>query len=91
MVIYKNGCANFHDVRLISDEDFDRENKRTNVQVGDVLMTIVGTIGKTVVINQRHLKFTLQRSVSVIKPRKEIVVPQFLFSLRTSENVKKHW
>ena len=31
--------------RFVSEEDFQRENKRTNVTPGDILLTIVGTIG----------------------------------------------
>jgi type I restriction enzyme M protein len=86
----KDGKISFEDVRYISDEDFERENKRTDVNVGDVLMTIVGTIGRTVVVNQSHPKFTLQRSVSVIKPKLDIVNSVFLASMLNSEPVKKH-
>ncbi|MBA2864713.1 N-6 DNA methylase [Methanococcus maripaludis] len=55
-------------VRYISPEDFENENKRTDIKKGDVLLTIVGTIGRTLVVTDNHPKFTLQRSVSVLKP-----------------------
>ena len=32
--------------RFLTDEQFDIENKRTNVLSGDLLMTIVGTVGR---------------------------------------------
>lgn len=86
----KDGQISFNDVRFISDEDFVMENKRTDVNVGDVLMTIVGTIGRTAVVNQNHPKFTLQRSVSVIKPKVDVVNSIFLASMLNSEPVKKH-
>ena len=54
--------------RLISLDDFEYENRRTNVSVGDVLLTIVGSIGRTAEVTEGLLPFTLQRSVAVLKP-----------------------
>lgn len=34
----------FNDPRYLSQQDFEAENKRTNIEPGDLLMTIVGTI-----------------------------------------------
>lgn len=59
----------FDDYRLISDGAFEQENVRTQVAPGDVLLTIVGTIGRTAVVTDKHPKFALQRSVAVLKPR----------------------
>ncbi|TAW19913.1 hypothetical protein ELI20_01095 [Rhizobium ruizarguesonis] len=54
--------------RLISDEDFEREDLRTSVSPGDVLLTIVGTIGRSAVVPVKTPRLTLQRSVAVLKP-----------------------
>ena len=59
----------FNDYRLISEHDFELENARTQVAQGDVLLTIVGTIGRTAVVSKNHPPFALQRSVAVLKPR----------------------
>lgn len=59
---------NFDDFRLISDVDFELEHSRTRVSSGDVLLTIVGTIGRTAVVPQKIQEFALQRSVAVLKP-----------------------
>lgn len=59
---------NFDQFRHITPADFGRENKRTEVMPGDVLVTIVGTIGRTAVVPSNCQKFTLQRSVAVLKP-----------------------
>lgn len=63
-----NYQISFDSFRLISDADFKVENSRTNVMAGDVLLTIVGTIGRTAVVPDGLLKFALQRSVAVLKP-----------------------
>lgn len=53
--------------RWITNEEWKIENQRTNIEVGDVLLTIVGSIGRSAVVqNSNH--FALQRSVAVIKP-----------------------
>ena len=58
----------FKNIRLLSDLDFANENKRTDIQEDDVLLTIVGSIGRSLVVNMDHGKFTLQRSVAVLTP-----------------------
>lgn len=63
-----DNALTFHGARYLSESDFLSENKRTDVNVGDVLLTIVGTVGRSVVVVEKHAKFTLQRSVAVIKP-----------------------
>lgn len=60
----------FNDVRYLTEDDFMKENKRTQVSQGDVLVTIVGTIGRSVVV--KNEKITLQRSVAVIKPNENM-------------------
>jgi type I restriction enzyme M protein len=45
----KDGFIDFTDVNLISREDLDAINKRSKVDVGDLLMPMIGTIGNPVV------------------------------------------
>jgi type I restriction enzyme, S subunit len=58
----------FEDIRYIDDGSFLKEYARANVEEGDVLLTIVGTIGRSAVIKKGTKKFTLQRSVALVKP-----------------------
>ena len=82
-----NNIINFDNPRYLQEDDFKRENKRTDVQLGDVLLTIVGTIGRTAVINN-HIKFTLQRSVAVLKPKTNLLNSYFLmYSLQKNVSV----
>src|SRR5688500_16583836 len=55
------------DGRLIDPILFAKENHRTNVQPGDILLTIVGSIGRAAVVPNGIPAFTLQRSVAVLK------------------------
>jgi type I restriction enzyme S subunit len=73
-----NDDINFSNPRYLTQQDFHQENKRTDVCVNDVLLTIVGTIGRVAVVNNGHPKFVLQRSVAVLKPIFELITPRFL-------------
>lgn len=72
----QNGKIHFDELRLLSRDDFERENKRTNISAGDVLLTIVGALGRTAVVPETHPEFTLQRSVAVLKS--EVINPNYL-------------
>ena len=66
------------DPRYLSKEDFEKENKRTKVMPGDVLLTIVGTVGRAAVVRESMPDFTLQRSVAVLHPNKDICNSRYL-------------
>lgn len=73
----------FEEPRYLLKEDFEKENKRTKISEGDVLLTIVGTVGRTAVVDENMPAFTLQRSVAVLHPKKEICSSRFLmYALR---------
>lgn len=72
--------------RFISIEDFEKENKRTNVQTNDILLTIVGTIGRCALIPTNFEKFTLQRSVAVIKTTE---YPQYILTFFDERSIIK--
>lgn len=69
--------------RFLSEEDFAKENKRTNVKCGDILLTIVGTVGRAAVVSSDLPPFTLQRSVAVLHPKEEVCSSRYLmYALR---------
>ena len=55
-----------NDYRLIYQDSFGLENKRTRISPDDVLLTIVATLGRTALVRDYLPKFTLQRSVAVL-------------------------
>ena len=72
---------NFDNPRYLTKEDFLQENKRTDISANDILLTIVGTVGRVAIVSNKHSKFTLQRSVAVLKPIVNLVAPRFLMYL----------
>ena len=71
-------CITLNDPRYLSKDDFDTENKRTNIEPDDLLMTIVGTIGRVAIVPNAFTKICVQRSVAVLKPKSDIVYNRFL-------------
>lgn len=62
-------CITTDDPRYLTKAQFEIENKRTSIVPGDVLMTIVGTVGRTAVVPENAPNITLQRSVAVLHPK----------------------
>ena len=61
-----NNCISSLDrVRYLSKELFEEENLRTRLEVGDILFTIVGTMGRSCIYDGK-LYLSFQRSVSVL-------------------------
>lgn len=63
--------------RYITESDHLCENKRTKLQKDVVLLTIVGTIGRSCVLKGNEGCLTLQRSVAALHPSDQIM-PRYL-------------
>ena len=83
-----NDSLNFDDPRFLTKEEFDLENKRTNVKKGDILLTIVGTIGRCCVFLEDE-PVVFQRSVAVLKPNESLVYSRFLMYGIIALNIEK--
>ena len=86
----KNGKVMMsHDEREITKEDYALIEKSFKIQKGDVLLSIVGTIGEVVEV-QNTLNMVFQRSVAMIRPRKSIISSRFLSYALAISNFKKY-
>lgn len=83
-----NDKINYENARYLSKEDFEKENARTNLKNGDLLLTIVGTVGRTAIISNEE-NITLQRSVAVLKPIEEIKSEYLVGALKSDDVVRQ--
>ena len=83
-----NGTIDYNAKRYVEKTVFEKENKRTNIEVGDVLLTIVATIGRTAVV-EANSQFLLQRSVCALKPTNKIL-PKFLKYCLDTKDVQEY-
>lgn len=68
---------------LISVEDYREINHNGYLRQGDLLLTIVGTIGRTAIFNWPD-PVAFQRSVAVLRFRKEFCVPYYFWLAQTA-------
>ena len=76
-----DGQINYKKARQITKADFEETHKRTMLEVDDILLTNSGTIGRMAFVTDREAttKTTFQKSVAIIKPDKQKVLPRYLY------------
>lgn len=80
-----DGCIQYCDARQITEDDFQDANRRTKLEPDDIVYTNSGTIGRMALIKNTPLtnKTTFQKSVAILKPKKDIIFAEYLlYSLR---------
>ena len=74
--------------RKISESTFKKVNKRTKLDIDDVIISTVGSIGKTAIIKEKP-NYDFQRSVGIIKCNKEKILPEYLLYYFNLPSVQK--
>lgn len=75
----KNGQINIDESdRIISEDEYKSIHKNFNLEKGDVLLTIVGSIGEVAIL-ENPSKLTFQRSVAYLRPDGTLT-SQFLYT-----------
>jgi type I restriction enzyme S subunit len=76
------------DDTYITPQDYDGLSERHEIKKGDVLLTIVGTIGRSAVVRSDP-DFAVQRSVAIIRPNNKLVTSDFLHVVFQSPSFQK--
>ena len=80
----KDGTLDYETERYTSVAEHEAFAKRLSLRAGDVLLTIVGTIGRAAVLDDvRPLVF--QRSVAVLRPREDCLDSRYLYHVSQSQ------
>ena len=82
----ENGTIDFSNVTYISKEDYDFFNKRSKVDVGDILFGMIGTIGKPVVVTKTGFAI---KNVALIKPQN--IDNRYLVQFFQSDKMKRQF
>ncbi len=75
-----SGQVNFKEDTLFIDSNTQTALKRSQIQGGDVLVTIAGTIGRTGVVPHDAPKMNCNQAVAIVRPTQEI-----------ERNYLRHW
>ena len=65
----------------VTDEALKLINNRSNLEVGDVLFSGTGTIGRTALIKEKPNNWNIKEGVYTLKPRKEIINSRYLVQI----------
>ncbi|MDO8723504.1 MAG: restriction endonuclease subunit S, partial [Syntrophales bacterium] len=63
---------------FISDKEYGTISQSCQIQINDLLLTIVGSLGRRALVIDEQ-PFAVQRSVAIIRPDQNFVVPGFLY------------
>ena len=79
-----------NDCRKISISDYNDIYKNYSLEINDILLTIVGTIGRVAIVSDITNKYAFQRSVCILRANKKNN-PQFILYLLQTDFIKKHF
>lgn len=79
----------FASTKLISQEDYDEVNKRSKVNTGDILITMIGTVGKIYKIDERDTSFAI-KNVGLFKTSANRRITDYIYLYLNSNNMKQY-
>lgn len=74
--------------RKISKIDFDDIYKNYKIKSGDVLITIVGSVGRTAIVRD-FIDVAFQRSVGILRPNNKVTSSFLFYVLQTTQQQKQ--
>ena len=74
--------------KFISDETYAELYKRTPIEIGDVILSTVGSYGHPAIVKSDK-KFLFQRHIAYLKPKKNMINSVFLHTAILSDEVKE--
>ena len=82
-----DGLIHYDNARQITEDDFLDSDKRTKLSPNDILVTNSGTIGRMALVKDvpETRRTTFQKSVAIVKPNTDKVLPIYLYYLLQSK------
>ena len=82
-----DGLIHYDNARQITEDDFLDSDKRTKLSPNDILVTNSGTIGRMALVKDvpETRRTTFQKSVAIVKPNTDKVLPHYLYYLLQSK------
>ena len=78
----------YDEEKFIDQDTYDELIKRTPIEVGDVLLSTVGSYGYPAVVRSDK-KFLFQRHIAYLKPRREIINSDYLHGAILSPDAQR--
>ncbi len=75
--------------KFISVEDYEQLIRRTPIEIGDVLVSAVGSFGHPAVVRDGR-PFCFQRHIAYLKPRHDLVDSNYLHAVLLSDDAQRY-
>lgn len=75
--------------KIISVEDYEQLIRRTPIEIGDVLVSAVGSFGHPAVVRNGR-PFCFQRHIAYLKPRHDLVDSNYLHAVLLSDEAQRY-
>lgn len=72
----------------ITEEARQIINKRSKLEINDILFSAVGTVGKIAFVDFKPDNFDVNESTFILKPNKENIIPKYLVYYLKSDNIQ---
>ena len=82
----RNGKIDFTNVSYISEEDYKNISSNRSILVGDILVTMIGTIGEVCIVDD-HIRFYGQ-NLYLVRLNKDIIDTKYFYYYITSASIK---
>lgn len=79
----------FKSANLISKEDYDEVNRRSKVDTGDILISMIGTVGLIHLIQEEVIDFAI-KNVGLFKTSQKDVISEYLYLFLKSNDMKNY-
>lgn len=83
----ESGAPNLASLKRISPK-VDHQYRRSRITAGDVLVSIVGTIGRTWVVSKEFEGCNIARALARVSPDPDVMLPDFLSWVLSSESLQ---
>lgn len=81
--------VNYDTNKFISLEDYEQLIRRTPIEVGDVLVSAVGSFGHPAIVEDDR-PFCFQRHIAYLKPRHDLIDSNYLHAALLSEDAQRY-
>ena len=78
-----SGILNLSEAYLISKDDYDKANQRSKVCSGDILLTMIGTVGIPYLVAQSNAEFAI-KNVGLFRTSENKILRYYFFELLKS-------
>ncbi len=79
----------YETTKYVSEADYEILIKRTPIEVGDVLVSAVGSFGHPAVV-RRSRPFCFQRHIAYLKPKRELIDSDYLHAVLLTDKAQRY-